>query len=81
MTVVSINTGKDELWWEAREIAKEYLEFLVAQGWGMYRIGREHGLTPIYPMGQGNGEGVWTQEWITDRMADYLYEGKEILDV
>ena len=81
MTVVSINTGKNQMWWEARQIAKEYYDFLISQGWGMFRIGEEHGLTPIYPQGHGIGEGVWTEDWMLDRLADYLYEGKEILDV
>lgn len=70
---------------EARKVAEDYVKFLFASGWGMYRIGEAHDIQPYYPAGQGrmsNGEmakGIWSQEYLIDQMADYLLEGGEFV--
>lgn len=89
MTVVSIDsirTQREERWKEAREVAETYYAHLLSLGWGMYRIGEAHGIEPWYPAGKGrmlNGQeatGVWTQEYMIDRLADYIFEDKELLE-
>jgi len=85
MTVVSLDTARSEKWNHAREMADGYFRFLVASGWGMYRIGEAHGIEPYYPKGKGmlpTGEqaiGVWTEEYMIDQLAEYLYRGGEFV--
>ena len=85
VSIETIRTQREERWQEAREIAEEYLSYLISLGWGMYRIGEAHGIEPWYPAGKGrllNGkeaEGIWSQEYMIDCLADYIFEDGELL--
>ena len=85
MAVVSLSTVKTEKWNQARDHADAYYRFLVVSGWGMYRIGEEHGIEPYYPKGKGMlpdgtmAGGIWTEEYMIDQLTQYLYNGGEFV--
>ncbi len=89
MTVVSfdiIKRERERIWQEARIVAEEYYRSLVSLGWGMYRIGEAHAIEPYYPAGKGKlpisddeAKGVWTEEYLIDRLADYIYNGGDFI--
>ena len=90
MTVVSFAIAKQEkqrLWQEARIVAEEYYRSLCALGWGVYRIGEAHAIEPYYPAGKGKlpisndeAKGIWTEDYLIDRLADYIMDGGELID-
>ena len=90
MTVVSFAIAKQEkqrLWQEARIVADEYYRSLCALGWGVYRIGEAHAIEPYYPAGKGKlpisndeAKGIWTEDYLIDRLADYIMDGGELID-
>lgn len=94
MNVVSLNTGKSKMWQEARKVAEDYHDFLISSGWGYYRIGEAHNIEPYYPAGKReildyseregmtlsrDAQGIWTQDWVIDRLTDYLMDGGEFV--
>lgn len=85
VSIETIRTQREERWLEARQVAEEYFGHLISLGWGMYRIGEAHAIDPWYPAGKGrmmNGqeaEGVWTQEYLIDCLADYILADGELL--
>jgi hypothetical protein len=90
MNVVSLETiriQKQEEWNEAREVAERYFQHLMSLGWGVYRIGEAHAIEPYYPAGKGmirhayvEAKGIWTQDYLIDRLTDYIIDGGELLD-
>ena len=94
VSLETIRIQKQEEWNEAREVAERYFQHLMSLGWGVYRIGEAHAIEPYYPAGKReildyseregmtlsrDAQGIWTQDWVIDRLTDYLMDGGEFV--
>ncbi|QDP62482.1 MAG: hypothetical protein Unbinned5079contig1000_9 [Prokaryotic dsDNA virus sp.] len=83
--IVSLASEKNQRHLEARELAEGYYLALISAGWGLYRIGKEHNIEPIYPKGKGIlpdctvSVGIWTEEYLIDQLSDYILYGEKYL--
>lgn len=84
VSIETIRTQREEKWAKARIQAEEYYRYLCSLGWGMYRIGEAHAIEPYYPAGKGKlpvsndeAKGVWTEVYLIDKLADYIFDGGE----
>ena len=69
---------------EARVVARDYYAALIHEGWGLYRILKEHGYEPprakyIIPL-NGEEKGLYTSEpHVIECLAHYISNGGEPL--
>ena len=69
---------------EARVVARDYYTALILEGWGLYRILKEHGYEPhrakyIIPL-NGEEKGWYTSEpHVLECLAHYISNGGEPL--
>lgn len=69
---------------EARVVARDYYTALILEGWGLYRILKEHGYEPhrakyIIPL-NGEEKGWYTSEpHVIECLTHYIASGGELV--